>query len=147
MTYLEITNENSASVVLDFVYEPNPFTPNTWSTVSGDTGVLGVDQGHWTADGLQNRLIVRDASDAEIAVLEINLAVSLTDPFQNVLPGDSGDGVLTNGGLLTWARDCSCVCIDIDGNKIPYGKKKDRAACREYCRQQLGDRFSDSFCN
>ena len=102
MAQFQIEDTSGNSVVVDLVFNPIPFAANAWSTVSGDPGVLGVNDGHWNSDGLQNRLIIRDPSDAEEASFDIDVAVSLTDPFENLSVGDSGGGLLVGGRVITW---------------------------------------------
>jgi hypothetical protein len=96
-------SSNGNSVVLELSFNLNPFGDNLWNTFSGDLGVLGLAEGTWNSDGLQNRLIIRSASGAEVATFDpINTAVSLTDPFQSLSVGDSGGGLLLAGGVITW---------------------------------------------
>ena len=103
MAQFQIDDTNGNSVVVDLVFNINPLGSNSWSAVSGDPDILGVDHGHWNSDGLENRLIIRHASDREVvASFAINVAVSLTDPFGNLSVDDSGDGVLFRGGGIIW---------------------------------------------
>ncbi len=102
MAKFQIDDTNGNSVVVDLVFNLNPLGANSWSTVSGAPDVFGVDHGHWNSDGLQNRLFIRDPSDAEVAFFDINVAISLTDPFENLRVDDSGDGLLVRGEGISW---------------------------------------------
>jgi hypothetical protein len=102
MAQFQIEDTNGNSVAVDLVFNVNPFGDNSWSTVSGNPDILGIDQGHWNSDGLQNQLIIRDASDREVATFAINVAVSFTDPFENLSVDGNGDGVLFRGGGIIW---------------------------------------------
>jgi hypothetical protein len=44
------------------------------------------------SDGLQNRVILKNSSNVQIASMEINVSVSLTDPFADIPLGTMGDG-------------------------------------------------------
>ena len=97
MAQFQIDDMNGASVVVDLRFNTNPFADNDWSTVSGDTSILGVNAGTWSSDGLQNRLVMRDASGLQVCFFDINTAVSLSDPFSSVNVGDTGNAGLPSG--------------------------------------------------
>jgi hypothetical protein len=65
-----------------------------------------VAQGVWNADGAQNIVVIRETSQREIVRFDpINVSVSLTDPFQELHPGDSGDGIFATGDVAGWTFD------------------------------------------
>ncbi|HZO90832.1 MAG TPA: hypothetical protein VFB38_21070 [Chthonomonadaceae bacterium] len=102
MAQFQFEDTGANTVIVDMVFNANPFGKNSWSTASGDTSLLGVSEGHWESSGLQNRVILRSLADSELAFLDINVAASLTDPFEPCHVGDSGDGLLLSGSGIVW---------------------------------------------
>jgi hypothetical protein len=101
--HIEDSIDATNSVDAELVFNPNPLGTNDWRVISGSGTVLPVDHGTWESEGVSNVVLLRDDSNVQIGELDrINVAVSLTDPFQNLNAGDSGGGLLTNGGIFTW---------------------------------------------
>src|SRR5262249_15182861 len=83
------------TVDLELTFNLNPLGKNTWRVIGGDSSILPVDHGTWNSAGLDNRVIIRDDSEHEVAFFDpIDVAVNLTDPFSNLRPGDSDAGSL-----------------------------------------------------
>src|SRR5580704_5395699 len=97
------TIENTAtsqSVRVELTFNLNPLGSNEWKVIGGDAATLPMAKGVWNADGLQNVLVIREPSQKEILRFDpINVSVSLTDPFQELNPGDSGDGIFASGDV------------------------------------------------
>jgi hypothetical protein len=105
----KFTVENTAtsqSVQVELSFNLNPLGSNTWSVIGGDASTLPAAEGVWNADGVQNVLVIRERSQKEIVRFDpINVTVSLTDPLQDLNPGDSGDGIFATGDLAGWTFD------------------------------------------
>ena len=87
------------SVMIDFTFNLNPLGSNPWQVVDGDSSVVGISEGHWNSEGVANQLIIKNLSDVQLGFLNMNLSVSLTDPFENVEVGTTGDGAGPNGAI------------------------------------------------
>jgi hypothetical protein len=88
---------NSSSVLVSLTYNWLPFSANTWTTVSGDTTILGTAKGTWSAESTNKRLILKDAAGIQLCYLEpMRLDGGLGNPLTTLSVGDSG----SNGTLL-----------------------------------------------
>jgi hypothetical protein len=97
MPIFRITTDSGSSVDLNLVFNTNPLGTNTWTMVSGDPTILSFNNGIWFANGLTNILVVQNPSGIQLAEFDsIPIAISLTDPFQDLTPDQSGAGLLND---------------------------------------------------
>ena len=102
MATIRLEDTSGNTVDLNLVFEINPLAKNGWIAVGRQTW-LPVDHGTWESFGAENRIEIRNASGGAVAIIYINVAVSLSDPFSSVNRGDTGEGLLASAGdPITW---------------------------------------------
>jgi hypothetical protein len=98
-------NIANGSTSVDVSLTFNATSANTWSTIGGDTTILGTTSGGWIWSSTDNSVNINAASSASVCQFTgINMVLSLSDPFQKVSIGATGTADVAGSVGWSWTR-------------------------------------------